>query len=312
MQNSSVDKFNYKIQFTTSTVYFLFSFLLLTSIGCQKDTGMTYNEADRTIQITDNINIDNGVRDKKPIFNFTNYEKFLSYVSKSDHFLIVPLKNFKNTTSDNKVVLSVRYDVDDDIDAAVKMAYRSRKYGIVSTFFILHTATYYSKKVGEELIRNPNLIFYLKKIQDSFGQEIGLHNDLVTLQLMYGISPRQYLKNELAYLRGNGINVWGTSYHGSPYCYIYKYYNAYFWYEYPDNGWNYEYITKGYKTIKIEKDSLSSYNFSYEAGFLGQDYYFADSNSIKGKRWNMGMVNLDTIQPGKKVIILLHPEHWDY
>jgi predicted lactoylglutathione lyase len=239
------------------------------------------------------------------------YDDFLNYLSSSDHFQIVQLKDFKNAHSSDKVIIALRYDIDENINAAVKLAYREHKYGIKSTYFVLHTGTYYGEKVGDTFKRNDNIIYYLKKIQDDFGHEIGFHNDLVTLQVVYGIEPKEYLRNELAFLRGNNINVVGTTYHGSQYCYIYHYYNAYFWKEYPDNGWNYEYVTKGYKTIKIEKDSLQNYNFQYEGGLLDQDYFFADCNFINGKRWNMSMVNLDTIKPGKKVIILLHPANWD-
>lgn len=148
-------------------------------------------------------------------------------------------------------------------------------------------------------------------MQDEFGHEIGFHNDLVTLQLIYDIPPIEFLRSELAYLRGNNINIVGTTYHGSQYCYKYHYYNAYFWKEYPDAGWNYEYLTRGQTTIKIEKDSLQNHDFEYEGGLLHEDYYFSDSNFIDGKRWNMSMLNLDTIKPGKKIIILLHPANWD-
>jgi hypothetical protein len=279
--------------------------------SCEKEEEIIYTEADRTIKVTDNIIIDNGVRIRNPIFNYINYDNFLSYLSKSDHFLIVPLKDFKNSKSTEKVVISLRYDVDQNINAAIKMAYREHKYEIKSTFFILHTADYYWKKVDKSYVRNENIIYYLKTLQDTFDQEVGFHNDLVTLQVVYGISPIEYLHNELDYLRGNNINIYGTTNHGSYYCYLYKYYNAYFWKEYPYNGWNYEYVTKGYKKIKIEKDSLKNYNFEYEGGLLDNDYFFADCNFINGERWHMGMVNFDTIKPGKKVIILLHPEHWD-
>jgi hypothetical protein len=284
---------------------------LLSIFSCKKEDNLLYTEKDRSIQITDNIFVDNGISVKNPIFNFLYYDDFLRYLSGSDHFLIVQLKDFKKTHSPDKVVLALRYDIDEDINAAVKLAYRENKYGIKSTYFVLHTANYYGQTTKSNFKRNDNIIYYLKKIQDSFGHEIGFHNDLVTLQLMYGISPREFLKDELAYLRGNNINIVGTTYHGSQYCYLYHYYNAYFWKEYPDNGWNYEYITKGYETIKIEKDSLANYNFEYEGGLLDQDYFFADCNFVKGKRWNMSMVNLDTIKPGKKVIILLHPANWD-
>jgi hypothetical protein len=285
--------------------------LLTLLVCCQKENDRYYTETDRTIKITDQVAVDNGVTIRKPIFNYIYYDEFLKYISSSDHFIIVQLKDFIKTNSADKVVIALRYDIDENIDAAVKLAYREHKYGIRSTYFALHTADYYGKLVGSTFIRNRNMIYYLKKLQDEFGHEIGLHNDLVTLQLIYDIPPKEFLKSELAYLRGNNINIVGTTYHGSEYCYIYHYYNAYFWKEYPDGGWNYEYLVKGETTIKIEKDSLQNYDFEYEGGFLHEDYFFADCNFIDGKRWNMSMVNLDTIKPGKKVIILLHPANWD-
>jgi len=290
-------------------VLFLFAFVCFTR--CKKGEEILYTEVDRSIVINDKIKVDNGVKIHDQIFNLIEYDKFLQYLSTSDHFLIVQLKDFENTTSEDKVVLSLRYDIDDNINASVKFAYREHKYGIKSSYFVLHTAKYYGEIIGPYFKRNDNVIYYLKKIQDSFGHEIGFHNDLVTLQIIYGIDSKEYLKNELAFLRGNNIHIFGTTYHGSPYCYIYKYFNAYFWKEYPDGGWNYEYVTKDYKTIKIEKDSLKNYNFEYEGGLLNQDYFFTDANFQDGKRWNMRMINFDTIKPGKKVIIMLHPEHWD-
>jgi hypothetical protein len=278
--------------------------------GCKKQDPEVYLDSeDRTISITDGITIDNGIGMKNPIFNYLTYEDFLRHITTSDHFLIVPLKDFKNTTSSDKVVLSIRHDMDDNIDASVKTAYRDHKYGITASFYVLHTAKYYGQEVGTVFKRNDKVIFYLKAIQDAFGQEVGFHNDLVTLQLIYEIPSREYLKNELAYLRGNGINIVGTTFHGSPYTYIYHYSNSDFWTEYSTTAD--EFITKGYKTIKVEKDSLPSYNFQYEGGMLNEDYFFSDTFFINGKRWNMSMVNLDTIKPGKKVIILTHPQHWN-
>jgi len=295
------------MNFSNSLLILLLSCSLL---SCEKSETL-YPEEDKVIQITDNIFVDNGVKVTDPIFNYNYYDEFLKYISSSDHFLIVPMKDFRNTVSVDKVVLSMRYDLDFNIDAAVRFAYREHKYGIKSTYFVLHTAKYYGEKAGKEFKRNSNMINYLKKIQNSFGHEIGFHNDLVTLQLMYEIPSREYLKNELAYLRGNGIDIQGTTYHGSEYCYIYKYSNAYFWKDYPSNDLINEYITKGFKTIKIERDSLKNYNLVYEGNLLNPDYFFADAFYVDSKRWNMGMVNLDTIKPGKKVIILLHPGNWN-
>jgi hypothetical protein len=291
-------------------ILFLLVILVFLS-SCGKDSERQYTEKDRTITITKKVVVDNGFHINNKIFNLNTYENFLMYLAYSGHFLIVEQKDFEKTVSDDKVIVSMRYDMDENINAAVKFAYRENKFNIHSTYFVLHTANYYGKKVDSGFVRNENVISYLKKIQNDYGQEIGFHNDLVTLQVVYEIPSRAYLKNELKYLRDNGINIVGTTYHGSNYCYVYKYYNAYFWYEYPNNGWNYESIRKGFKTFQIEKDSLKNYGFQYEGGLLKTDYFFTDVHFVKGKRWNMNMVNFDTIPPGKKVIILLHPALWD-
>src|ERR1035437_949792 len=98
--------------------------------GCKKQDPLIYPDSDRTINIANGITIDNGVGMKNPIFNYVTYEDFLRHITTSDHFLIVPQKDFKNTTSTDKVVLSLRHDMDDNINAAVKIAYRDHKFGI--------------------------------------------------------------------------------------------------------------------------------------------------------------------------------------
>lgn len=288
--------------------------------GCEKKEIPVYEieaipveNEEQFIKITDNIIIDNAVVVHDSIFNYNMYEKFLRYLASSDHFLIVPLRDFKNTTSKDKVVISLRHDVDNDIEPAVKFAYREHKYGIKTTYFILHSSKYYGETGDNYFKRDSNLIHYLKKIQNSYGHEIGFHNDLVTLQIVFNVNSKEFLKNELEWLRKNNIPIWGTTYHGSEYCYIYHYLNAYFWKEYwaGDNTfYNFENVLKDGKLLYFEKDYLANYKLIYEGGLLNEDYFFADCNFVNGKRWNLGMVNLDTIKHGKKVIILLHPTHW--
>jgi len=266
-------------------------------------------------EITKDIKIDNGSYIRDPIFNEVTYENFLSYLVTSNRFLIVPLKDFETTSSTDKVVLTIRHDVDDNIESAVKFAYREHKYGITTSYYILHTSPYYGVTGKNYFKRNDQVIFYMKKIQDEYGQEIGWHNDLVTLQVVYDIDPKIFLKNELSWLRSNGINIYGAISHGSNFCHVYHYVNAYFWDDVigSNNGdfYNWETIPKDGQIIKIEKDKLSNYSLEFNDGSLHPDYFFADCNFPNGKRWNMGMVNWDTIQPGKKVEILIHSQHWD-
>jgi hypothetical protein len=294
---------------------FLLILFILFFSGCQKEKEIEiYLDDTRSIPITDKLSIDNGIIFHNSIFNYVTIDNFLKYLSTSDHFMIVQQKDLEKTTSTDKVIISLRHDVDDNINSAIKFAYLENKYGIKSTYFILHTATYYGITNRDYFKRNDDVLYFIKKIQE-YGHEIGWHNDLVTLQIMYGLDPREFLKNELAWLRENGILIYGTTSHGSGFCDIYHYINSYFWDDVIGNSegkyYNFEYIKKGFTTFKIEKDSLKNYNLEYEGLLMHSDYFFADCDWPGGKRWHMGMVNLDTIKPGKKVIILLHPQHWD-
>ena len=289
--------------------------IILLFSGCKKEDPEIFLDETLSIPINGKSGVDNGIKMHNPIFNFITIDKFLSYLAASDHFLLVEEKDFEKTNSTDKVVLSLRHDIDNNINASIKFAYLENKYGIHASYFVLHTAPYYGVTKYKYFKRNDDIIYYLKKIQDSFGHEVGWHNDLVTLQVMYGLDPKVFLKTELGWLRENGIKIFGTTSHGSDYCHIYHYVNSYFWADVKGdsvgNYYNWQYIKKGFSTFKIEKDSLKDYNFEYEGSLLHYDYFFADSDFPLGKRWNMGMVNLDTIKPGKKVIILLHPQHWD-
>jgi len=294
--------------------YLLLLFIIFFSDCKKEEDKIIYLDDVKSIKITDNISIDNGIKIHDPVFNYITYDKFLNHLSSSDRFLIVQQKDLEKTTSKDKIIISIRHDVDDNINSAVRFAYLEKKHGIKSTYFILHSAKYYGDTGVNYFKRDENIIYFMKKIQDSFGQEIGFHNDLVTLQVVYNLDSKKFLKNELEWLRSNDISILGSAYHGSEYCDIYHYVNAYFWTEYTTGGgafYNFENVPKDGQLIHIEKDSYLNYNLEYESGLLKTDYFFADCFWPDGKRWNMGMVNFDTIQPGKKVVILLHPQHWD-
>jgi hypothetical protein len=288
--------------------------ILLLGNSCEKDD-LQYFDDVREIKITDKIIINNGVSMDDPIFNYKTFEDFIKHIATSDYFMVVPQKDFAKTTSPDKVIISMRYDIDVNINAAVKFAYRENKYGIHSTYFFLHTSEYYGKTEKSNFTRNPDIIYYLKKIQDAFGHELGFHNDLITLQVVYDISPSVFLRDELTWLRNNGISVFGTCAHGSPFCYTYNYTNSYFWKSFPNEGGtfgNHNYVQLKDKTVYYEKDDPSNYNLTYNADILPRDYFFSDVHPKPGRnRWNMNMVNFDTIKPGSKVIILLHPSIWD-
>jgi hypothetical protein len=158
------------------------------------------------------------------------------------------------------------------------------------------------------------IIPLLKKMQDESHMEIGWHNDLVTLQAVYNIDPFTFFQRELAWLRANGIRINGSASHGSPYCYTYKYLNYYFFEEctYPVVGQFVNNLTLQISgtTVPMKKGRFSDFNLDYEAYFLNNNKYFSDASITGGIRWNIGMLDINKLQKGDRVIILLHPVHW--
>lgn len=294
--------------------YVLFIFLVFClSETCTKDDYLEKWGDVRLIKVSDRIKVDNTITVHDPVFNYYTYEQFLQFLVESGRFLVVPQKDFDKTYSDDKIVLSLRHDVDDNINSAVKIANREHEYGISSTFFFLHTASYYGKTKVGSFNRSDLLIDYLIFIQNSLNHEIGFHNDLVTLQVVYDIKPKNFLHEELDWMRKNGIKVSGSVAHGSPYCYIYHYLNSYFWqgFEKDEKFIHWNVLEKNSKLIVLEKANMSDYSLDYEGYDLKWDYYFSDSNNFNGKQWNFGMIDWDTIKPGKKVIFVLHPQYYD-
>lgn len=293
-----------------NSIYIFFVFLLIFSCKKEEDD-LLYLDEVKKIVIDESTTISNGYRINDPNYNFKKYDEFIKHLSSSDRFMLVTQKDFKNVSATNKVIISLRYDIDDNIEEAVRFAYRENKYGIKSTYYVLHTAGYYGVTDVNYFKRNNKVAKYLFKMQNDYGQEIGWHNDLVTIQIVYNLDSRVFLRNELEWLRGNGVNIYGTNSHGSGYCYQYHYVNAYFWNHTigssEGNFYNWIYVPKDGKNIVIEKDDLSSYNLTYDGDLNHADIFLTDS----GREWYMEKVNFDTIPLGKKVIVLLHPQHWE-
>ena len=78
-------------------------------------------------------------------------------------------------TVDKKTIrprdIMIRHDIDDNLDAAVRMAEREAQMGVVSTYYMLDTASYFYK---------PESIQKYQYIQ-SLGHEIGWHNNALAV-----------------------------------------------------------------------------------------------------------------------------------
>jgi hypothetical protein len=252
----------------------------------------------------------------EPDTNFTweKYSAFLNKISDTSKYIVLPLNEFRQTFDSKKIIIGLRHDIDIDLDIAYQFSEVEYKLGFRSTYFILHSAPYYLLNPNNMAVHSEKIIPILKTMQNSRHFEIGWHNDLVTLQVIYNINPVTFLHNELNWLRSNGINIIGTASHGSNYCKVYHYLNYYFFEECTlpivpnfDNNIS---VPVGSKNIPIIKGKLSDFGLKYEAYFLNNNKKFSDATVTNSIRWNIGMLDLSQLQPGDRLIILLHPIHW--
>ena len=258
----------------------------------------------------------NVITDAQPDTNFTweKYSAFLTKLSDTSKYIVLPLNEFRKTFNSKKIVIGLRHDVDNDLNLAYRFSETESKLGFRSTYFILHTAPYYLANTKSMTIHSGKIIPILKSMQNDRKFEIGFHNDLVTLQLIYNINPVSFLHKELDWLRSNGINIFGVSAHGSNYCKIYHYMNFYFFHDFtypvvPKRENNISVPINGVN-IPIIKGNMTDFNLKYEAYFLNNNKAFSDAVITDNIRWNIDMLDLKQLQAGDRVIILTHPIHW--
>jgi hypothetical protein len=210
---------------------------------------------------------------------------------------VLPLNEFRQTFNNRKIVIGLRHDIDNDLNVAYQFSEVEYKLGFRSTYFILHSAPYYLANSNNMNVHSEKIIPILKTMQDKRHFEIGWHNDLVTLQIIYNINPVTFLHNELNWLRSNGINIFGTASHGSNYCKVYHYINYYFFEECTSpavtNFNNNVTVPVGSKNITLIKGKLNDFGLKYEAYFLNNNKYFSDAKLTNGVRWNIGMLDLN-------------------
>ena len=218
-------------------------------------------------------------------FTYGEYGRFLARLAGRE---VVPLRELALGVGG----LALRHDVDSRLDSAVELARLEHERGLRATYFVLHTAPYWS---------GPDLLPRLRRIQD-LGHEVGFHNDLVTVQRVHGGDPGEVLRRELGRLRAGGIDVVGTAAHGSPWCHRLGFHNNYVF-----AGWDEP--VPGFPSTEIaQKLDPAEFGLEYEAYHLSRDVYFSDSAFVNGRRVHPADLRLE---PGKRTIVLVHPCHWD-
>jgi hypothetical protein len=247
-------------------------------------------------------------------FTYSKYIEFLEKINDPNKYVVLPINQFRKTFDRKKIVIGLRHDVDLDLNIASQLSVVENNIGFQSSYYILHTAPYYLADKNIMSVHNDSIIPTLKTMQNEYHHEIGWHNDLVTLQLVYKIDPITYFQSELNWLRKNGLNLSGTASHGSNYCYTYKYLNYYFFNEFkrPVVGQfvNNDSVLVDYTMTRISHAYLKDFKLEYEAYFLNNNKYFSDAQYINHERWHPGNLDVSTLVPGDRVIILTHPVYY--
>jgi hypothetical protein len=240
-------------------------------------------------------------------FTYNAYERLLDCLADGERFKVVPLREFSSTRSGSQAVVALRHDVDYRLDSALAMARLEHERGLSATYFVLHTAQYWARQ---------DLVSSLLRLQDGHGHEVGWHNDLVTLECVYGGDARGFLAEQLERFRAAGIRIEGSASHGSPYCYRFGYHNNYFFADFDNEEQpglpNSRVVETQRGLCRIPKGRLADFGFLYEAYHLDHDLYFSDASfDERGLRWHTDRLDFDTLVSGKRAIILVHPCHWD-
>jgi hypothetical protein len=216
-------------------------------------------------------------------------------------------------------ILVIRHDIDHDIENAVTMARWEADHGIRTTYCVLHTAWYYGRtSEGRVTARSEEMVETCLEIQ-AMGHEINLHNNLIVTALRTGADPYDLLEEELAFLRGRGLDVRGTSTHGDALCGKLGVQNMELFSEtvYPSRGGARTIRHEGHE-VTVGTRSMAEFGLAYEGYDLPRDVYISDSGGrLRVETDTQGRAGLrrHEMDPppayGKVVGILTHPVWWD-
>lgn len=290
----------------------LLVFIQLLSEGCQnlpfspaqqrerKDSAFNKN-----ISLSQIESMVRKIYDSKAKFSFEQYEQLLKEISKPN-YRVLPLHEFRKTTDATKVLVGLRHDVDGHPFKALSMAQLEKNYQISATYFILHSAEYYGTYSLSGVSRYSAMNEIYQKIS-RLGHEIGIHNDLLALQVFTNIDPLEFTHQEIAYYQNLAIPIYGTSSHGGKFVLANNLKNLWIFSDFHEPA-TFTYLNQNYH---LGCFSLKEAGFEYEAYYLSYNKYLSDS----GGAWNEQRVNdpikfLQDCQAGDRVVILTHPLWW--
>lgn len=246
-----------------------------------------------------------GKNDSRAVFKWDQYVDLLTKLSE-EKFIVLPLNEMRKTFDGSKVVVGLRHDVDFNPFKALEMANIEKSLGFHATYFLLATSEYAGSFKNSNFMRAPGMEYLYKELHKT-GAEIGIHNDLLAVMILYNMDPFLFNHEELSFYRSLRIPIYGTASHGSE---IAK--GTVANYQIFSDFAKKDSVSYGDKKYPLGLHSLKEYKFLYEAYYIDFNIYFSDS----GGRWNDPggmagiMKKLESSVPGDRIQILVHPDWW--
>jgi hypothetical protein len=146
---------------------------------------------------------------------FEYYQGFVDWLSGMRRCVVRQMRDLMAPAPGNRVVVGLRHDMDTEPYSSVEVAAALHAAGLTGSFYVLHTADYYGQWIDGVFRRNTDIAPLLRRIQNEFECEVGLHNDALWVYQQSGVDGAQAVAEELAWLRQEGLRVVGTAAHNS-------------------------------------------------------------------------------------------------
>ena len=226
---------------------------------------------------------------------------------------VVPLREV-HAGNTNPAVIALRHDVDDrGWPAAVALARWEAERGYRSTFFLLHTAPYWTDEDDSEFRAGLEEIALL-------GHEIGIHVNGIAEALRTGGDPHVILAGAVGLLRSWGHSIRGMAAHGDSLCYKHQpaslqtaqvgFVNDEQFTECarPNVGPATRPLELGDYRMRLAPVPLETFGLDYSASHLKRAVYVSDA----GGSWNEPFDQVVERFPPSlgQLHMLLHPDWW--
>jgi hypothetical protein len=228
---------------------------------------------------------------------------------------VVPVREFVTIPADDRPrVLTIRHDMDHEIENSVLFAEWEAAHGIRASYYVLHTDWYWGDRPGRP---TDFLLRRLDRIA-ALGHEIGVHNNAIAAAVRHGGYPVEILAEVVEALRRAGFDVTGTVAHGDRLCRVARFINSEVFVETPFPEYGEPRRTVVYEDpdshrrteVPLRPVKMSTLGLSYEAGYVGRVPYLSDT----GGHWNAepALMRRHFAEGRDAMQVLAHPVWWAF